>query len=167
MNTSAKMTAFSLLAASALGVAAFVGCTTSSSLSDDTDGGHRDSGLTDDGSTGGFQVGDICKTTYQQGAFGSTTCQQCLDTKCCTQLKGCFDLAGIDAGGTQATCEAYSDCTAGCQDEATPQKVQECQDLCDVATPQFVAPYDQIEACGRSSCATECEFDAPGDAGHD
>jgi hypothetical protein len=163
MNTSAKITAFSLLAASALGVAAFVGCSTTSSLSDDTDGGSRDSGSTtdDDASTGSFTVGSICKTNTQVGKFGSDSCQKCLENKCCTQLKGCFNLAGIDAGQQQATCESYSDCTAECQQEATPAAVKECQDLCDEATPTFVQPYDAIETCGRSSCASECDFESP------
>jgi hypothetical protein len=158
MNTSAKMTAFSLLAASALGVAAFVGCTTSSTLSDDTDGGTRDSGgpTGDGGTTGPFTVGSICKTNTQVRAFGTLRCQECIENQCCTQLRGCFNLPGIDAGQEQATCESYSDCTAECQQEATPQAAKDCQDLCDEATPSFVQPYDAITSCAETSCKAEC-----------
>ncbi len=165
MNTSAKMTVFSLLAASAVGVLVFVGCTVDSSLDTNTDGGgstFRD-GATDideDAGTGtGVHVlGSVCQTTTQKGAFsgGATDtlngCQKCLETSCCTALKGCYDLPGIDAGtGTATTCEDYADCVASCDDN-------ECIDLCDTATPDYVAPYDTITSCGMTRCAGECDF---------
>jgi len=161
MNTSAKMTAFSILAASALGVAAFVGCTTTSTLSDDTDGGTiiRPTPTNDGGNeAGAFTVGSICSTTFQRDPLGSDDCQRCLERNCCTELRGCYNLADdIDAGadgGTRATCEDYSTCVFECRD-----KPQSCIEDCDLAFPQFKTPYDTLEACGAQTtggCKTEC-----------
>jgi hypothetical protein len=87
MNSSAKKTAVSFLAAAALGAAVFA-CTTTSGTVDDTNGGtrDRDSGTNTDDKDSGTGSGGTCESR-QVGDFIDATCQACLDKSCCTELQ--------------------------------------------------------------------------------
>lgn len=170
MNSSAKLTAVTLLAAAALGAAVGTqGCTVTSGTDSDTDGGTSsssgssgnpsgDSGTqptTDSGTDSGTPT-NTCAGNKQSADNGfGPNCQPCLEQKCCTQLKGCFDIAKDDAG-TTLDCNDYVDCTDACQKKPAGE-IAACQDDCDsLAAAGVVKAYDDIVTCGQTSCATEC-----------
>lgn len=170
MNSSAKKTAFSLLASMALGAAAWMGCTVTSGTIDDVDGGTGNTnidsgtGTNEDGGTttpqDGGTVGTTCKTK-QESIFVSETCQACVENNCCEALKGCFDnLSGDPDAGTLG-CNEYNECIDACS--AKPDnEVQGCYDDCDtLAAPGIAAAYSGIETCAQTTCATECGASAP------
>ena len=169
MNTSAKMTIFSLISASAVGVLVFVGCTVGSSLDNNTDGGGSvfddggGPGRADTGTGTRHVVGSVCKTTYQTKPFPVSgdddpllSCQQCIEQKCCTTLRGCYDLTPKDAGagaGT-STCQDYADCVDGCNPE---QDAGGCiGDSCDRIAPEYSSPFDLIGSCAETNCRAAC-----------
>lgn len=165
MNSSAKFSAFSFLAAAALGAAAITGCTLSSGTVDDTDGGTwnndkdsgtpaTDGGATDSGTDGGDTL--TCESK-QEGEFISPECQSCLATSCCTELKTCFDIAGDDDEGL-VDCNEYASCVDACGAITDAEEAADCYETCDsIATDNgVVAAYDAILSCGTTSCATVC-----------
>jgi hypothetical protein len=172
MNSSAKLTAVTLLATAALGVAiATQGCTTTSGTDTDFDGGSQTSSSgtsgTSSGSSGTEGGANACPgNTKQTAPLIDATCQTCLSQKCCSQLTTCFDLPADTDGGTTNDCNSYSKCTADCLDDTD---VQGCYQLCDeLAAPGVVTAYDSIVSCGETSCKVECQFgDADPDAGGD
>lgn len=171
MNSSAKLTAVTLLATAALGVAiATQGCTTTSNTDNDFDGGTQSSssGSTSSGSSGssGGEGGtNACASNTKQTApLIDTTCQACLEKSCCSQLTTCFNIPKPDDSGTKNDCNEYSKCIADCLDDTD---VDGCYKLCDeVAADGVQAAYDNITSCAETSCRTECQFDS-GDAGTD
>lgn len=165
MNSSAKMTAVTLLAVAALGAAvATQGCTITSGTDSDTDGGATSSSGSSGQSSGGTADGGsapkacVGNKQAENNGFAPESCQTCLEQKCCTQLKTCFDIAA-DEAGTTLDCNAYVECTDECQKKPAAD-IADCQQACDDnAAAGVVKAYDAIPECGKASCAKECGFE--------
>lgn len=174
MNSSAKLTAISFLAASALGAIILTACTVTSGTVDDTDGGSqedKDSGTgttsdsgnttTDSGDTdAGTATCESKKRADLELISTSAACQTCLAAKCCTQIQTCFAIPEDTANG-KTECNAYSDCIRNCVEDPendTQEKLEACfTDICDGTAAEGVpAAYINIEQCGNTSCNTEC-----------
>lgn len=164
MNSSAKTTAISLLAAAALGAAVFTGCTVTSGTDDDVDGGtqnndKKDAGATDkDASTetdGGGTA--TCETKRTSEYIVSPTCQACLDAKCCSQQKTCFDIEA-PADKSKVNCNDYAACIDDCGATATTEEeLDACYGDCDLTGADGVqTAYEAIVSCGVTDCAAEC-----------
>jgi hypothetical protein len=159
MNSSAKMTAVSFLAAAALGAAVFTGCTVGSGTVDDTDGGtttpKTDSGTSDTGKPDTDGGGTATCESKQQGDFIDAKCQACLAGSCCTELKGCFDIAGdVDAG--KVDCNDYSTCIDDCGTKPDAER-EACYADCDTTAADGVqTAYDKITACADTNCKDAC-----------
>jgi hypothetical protein len=163
MNSSAKLTAV-LLAATALGVAVFSGCTVNSTSDSNTDGGAT-SGSSSGGTSGTARndAGDsgpvlACEGNKQVEGVVSTECQTCLEQNCCAQLKGCFNIEVPDSGD-KVDCETYSACLSQCAEEnPNDQKArQDCEQVCELSAAEGVSDaYDKIITCGEGSCQTVC-----------
>lgn len=171
MNSSAKTTAISLLAAAALGATIFMGCTVTSGTSDDVDGDtqhnnndNKDASKGDDANTstpqddGGNTA--TCETKRSSEYIVSPTCQACLDTKCCAEQTTCFaieapaDESKVDCNDYAACIDAYFD---ECSGKATQEETDQCFEVCDLTAADGVqAAYEAIESCGGTHCAEEC-----------
>ena len=162
MNSSAKTTVVSFLAAAALGALVFGGCTvtTGSGTVDDTDGGTNnnntndadsedtDSGVPDTGDNGG-----VCETK-QTNFFEPADCQTCLNTKCCSELTACFALPA-DEANAKAECNGFKTCLDDCTaQEDVDACNQECVEL--VAADGVANAYIAIADCAETNCAAEC-----------
>jgi hypothetical protein len=91
----------------------------------------------------------------QKEAIGTTECQTCLEQKCCTELKSCFNIVPDDSG-TKVDCDEYATCIANCQTTGGDGE-QDCIDACNLTAADGVeTAYGTIETCGASNCATEC-----------
>ena len=123
---------FFALTAVAAGSFAFAGCTVTSSNPPDTEGGVGNPPV-DGGSGDSLDVFDSavatkCEGNNQTGGdLFSAACQSKLNTLCCAELKGCFNLTvtANDAwllGGTD-NCDKYSACIDLCTKKAdgTPE----------------------------------------------
>lgn len=174
MNSSAKTT-LTFLASAALGAAIFMGCTVTSGTTNDTDGGtqnnrtnddDKDSGTTNTGNDSGGStdadaaVGSQCQSK-QTDFIVSVACQACLETSCCTELQGCYDLPA-DGNAGQVDCNGYTECIDALRDECnakpTPQEVEACFAPCDTtAAPGVQAAYKTLTTCLATSCATACQ----------
>ena len=164
MNSSAKMTTLSFLAAAALGAVVFTGCTVSSGTSNDTDGGtqnndEKDAGSTDETDAGETpDSGDVkaCETNDKQTApLISAECQSCLDTSCCSQLTACFSIPGDEQAGT-VDCNVYAKCIADCG-EKQGDELTKCYEECDLVAAEGVAQgYDGVVTCAATNCKTPC-----------
>ncbi|HVJ93531.1 MAG TPA: hypothetical protein VM580_27205 [Labilithrix sp.] len=167
MNSSAKISAFSFLAATALGALLFAGCTVTSGTVDDTDGGtsnnnnnKQDGGSSDDGGSDGGDIdaGPTCDNPNQQGYFISESCQACLEAKCCSQLTTCYGLPGDEANG-KLDCNQYDECISDCGGKSGDE-LQACYADCDsLAADGVQTAYEAIESCGETSCVSECGLD--------
>jgi hypothetical protein len=187
MNSSAKLTVVTLLAAAALGVAVISACTINSTTSNDTDGGLSSTSSTTSGGTtsssgsttssGGTtsssgsttsSSGDpaACVTKQDAGTiFDPPACQTCLQGHCCSELTTCFNIAG---DSTHFDCNDYSDCVASECDH--PDAGDNCGDSCNFATGGdggaagggngVVDAYQAILHCGAipTNCQTVCGF---------
>ena len=158
MTLSAKWTAVSFLALTAVaaGSFAFAGCTATSGNPTDTEGGTGnppvDSGTKAATCEGNKQTG---------GDLFSAQCQALLNANCCTELKGCFNLVvtANDAGtGGTDDCVKYSECIDVCSKKAdgTPEtdlaKVSACDDDCDKGTqPEVITAYEAIVKCASDT----------------
>jgi len=172
MNSSATLTAVTLLAAAALGVAIGTqGCTTTSSTDTDTDGGSQTSSSGTSGTSGSSGTSgtsgspesstDTCAgDPGRKDVLVSQDCQTCLDTSCCTQLTACFSIGTADTdAGTKQDCNTYVDCIDTCATDADPDGCYaDCDNLAETGVAQA---YTDIETCGRSSCAAACQFETP------
>jgi hypothetical protein len=165
MKSSAK-TLLTFTAAMALGAAATVSaCTVTSTTNPNFDGGpSSSSGGSSGGSSGSNDGGGTCSPLNQnEQAKFDTACQSCFESKCCTELKGCFNLtpAKDDAGTSLADCNTYTSCIDTCTvNNPTDQDARDqCYLLCDdptVTDPAVVTAYETMTSCGRTNCATEC-----------
>lgn len=160
MNSSAQLTAISFLAAAALGAAVFGGCTTTSGIVDDTDGGtpsdrtpvDNDSGSQPDASQ---DAGPKCESK-QDGILGSEKCQSCLAASCCTELQGCFSIAA-DADAGKVDCNEYATCINECGTKPEAER-DACYEDCDLTAADNVAnAYNAIVNCKDKNCTTACE----------
>ena len=164
MNSSAKTTAISLLAAAALGAAVFTGCTVTSGTVDDIDGGtqpnkEKDAGATDNdaGNTtpdGGGTA--TCETKRTSEYIVSAACQACLDANCCAEQKTCFDIVAPDE--SKVDCNDYAQCIDDCATKSeTQEQLDECYADCDLIRADGVqTAYEAIESCAVKDCKAEC-----------
>ena len=166
MKTSAKWTAVTFLAATALGAAAFAfsGCTVGSGTVND-DGSTGTPPTTPPGTPPGTPPsgdgGATCEGNTQdttKADFGAD-CQACLDENCCTELKNCFNqTAGtLDGGVAAADCNDYAKCILFCNNEDAGDPAT-CEQDCDTATTSAISTsYNDILTCGKDKgCATRC-----------
>ncbi|HVH42282.1 MAG TPA: hypothetical protein VM925_08050 [Labilithrix sp.] len=166
MNSSAKITAFSFLAAAALGAAVFTGCTVTSGTVDDTDGGTTNNG-TDAGTqseTGtGTDSGPTCEPPTQGTPFEpAADCQPCVAANCCAELVGCFSLPG----GDKLDCDGFKECVDSCDTDDCINGAGNEGSCVNLAAPGVAAAYQAISECGEQKCATQCPVGNP-DAGAD
>jgi hypothetical protein len=177
MTLSAKWTAFSFFALTAVGGAslAFAGCTVTSSPGGVGDGGSS-SGTSGTSGTSGDPIdsgadapANVCEGNKQTGRpIVSEACQNKLNAVCCTELKTCFDIvptAGDAGAGGTDDCNKFSDCIDACTRKAdgTPEtdqaKVDACQnqDCVSATQPNVVDAYDAITACATSKANDVCQ----------
>jgi hypothetical protein len=158
MNTSAKITTGTFLAAMALGAASLIACTVNSTSSTDTDGGTSSSGGSSSGGSsgstttdgGGGDGGDTCDTAKQTTKYPAA-CQTCTETKCCDKVGACFNQDPGDAG---LGCNEYAECVSTCE-EGTDDTCVETQ--CDtVVAPAVKTAFDILEKCQLDNCEAEC-----------
>ena len=166
MNSSAKTTTFSFLAAAALGAAVFMGCTVTSGTVDDTDGGTQDNDK-DGGSNSDTGTpdsgGETCSNTHQTNMFEPAACQSCMESKCCLELDNCFKIPSDEASG-KFGCNDFKLCLDDCvkpnEDgtEKTEDEINECYTECadTLAAEGVVTAWQSVTACAEQSCATEC-----------
>jgi hypothetical protein len=167
MTLSAKWTAVSFFAVTALaaGSVAFAGCTVTSGTPSDIEGGTGVTPGTDSGaetSTGDSSVAATCEGNKQtSGDFKSAACQAALNSECCTELKGCFNLVpDADGGGASDNCDTYVKCVDLAQAQPTQAEKEQAQKECDLGAPKQVQDaYDAIVACATNHPAsnTACQ----------
>jgi hypothetical protein len=176
MTLSAKWTAVSFFALTALGGAslAFAGCTVTSSPNTGDAGPGSSSGTSGSSGDPVDSGGDtstpvVCEGNKQVGRpIVSAACQAKLNAVCCTELKTCFDIvpAADDAGaGGTDDCNKFSDCIDACTRKAdgTPEtdqtKVDACQnqDCVAATTKPVVDAYDAITACATAKANDVCQ----------
>jgi hypothetical protein len=167
MTLSAKWTAVSFLtlATVAAGSIAFAGCTVTSGKTDDFEGGTGNPPV--DSSTPTPDAGDAavakCEGNKQTGSdIVSATCQQKLNTACCTELKTCFDIVLTkDMTGARGTdnCDAYRACLDQCEKtETDPAKLDLCDKDCVTLTQDSVVnAYNDIIQCATDKGQPECK----------
>jgi hypothetical protein len=172
MNSSAKLTAVTLLAAGALGVAAMQGCTVTSGTNSDTDGGSSSgtSGTSGNGTSSGSDSGTgdsgsaTCEGNKQEIPFEPASCQSCMNGACCDKMKTCFDIVKPD---TEFDCNklykcAFVECIqAGGGDAA----IARCQEDCASTPPpngnvsaEVLDAFNAIVACGAACSSHGCNF---------
>ena len=162
MKLNIKWTALSFVACGTMAAGAFA-CSVSSGTVNDTDGGTSStssgssSGSTTSSSgssSGGTDSGPAtCDNPRQKDKFSPAACQECLDGKCCTELKTCFNIVSPD-GGTTIDCNAYTDCVADCENKDGGTS---CIGLCkSAAEPGVVDGEQAIRTCAKTNCATAC-----------
>jgi hypothetical protein len=160
MNTSAKITTGTFLAAMALGAASLIACTVNSTSSTDTDGGTSSSGgssgttSSSGGSSGttsdAGEDGGTCDSTSQTTKYPAA-CQACTETNCCDKIGACF---GQDPGDAGVGCNDYAECVSTCE-EGTDDTCIETQ--CDaIVAPAVKTAFDILQQCQLSNCETEC-----------
>ena len=154
MNTSAKITTGTFLAAMALGMASLVACTVTSTSSTDTDGGTSSSGGSSGGSSGttsdaGDDGGETCDSTSQTTKYPAA-CQACTEAQCCDKIGACFNQQPDGGVG----CNDYAECVSTCE-EGTDDTCIETQ--CDaVVDPAVKTAFDILQKCQLDNCQTEC-----------
>ena len=156
MTLSAKWTAVSFFALTALaaGSFAFAGCTATTGNPTDTEGGVGnppvDSGTKVDSSTAAGK----CEGNKQgSGDFVNAECQAILNVSCCAELKGCFNLViDKDAGGATDDCDTYVKCVDLARTQPTQAEKEAAQKECDLSAPQSVQnAYDAIVKCATDA----------------
>ncbi len=164
MKFSVKFTTVSFLAAAALGAGAlaFGGCTVTSGTVDE-DGGPP---VTPTGGDSGSDAAPAatCEGNKQQGDLVSAACQACLNAKCCTELKGCFNanITANQQGGTQ-TCQEYATCISTCITKSTASDQALCYEDCQALAAQDIpSDYEAIITCAQQNgCETACNLQPP------
>ena len=165
MNSSAKMTTVSFLAAAALGAAVFMGCTVTSGTVDDTDGGTQNNNNNNDGGGGGNDSGsqpetgtEACQAPQPDTAkFEPAACQSCYESKCCLELTNCFSLPGDEANG-KLDCAGFKSCLDDCAGKPAGQEQDDCITECTdvLAADGVVDAWRSLQTCNDQQCATEC-----------
>jgi hypothetical protein len=167
MTMSAKWTAVSFFALTALaaGSVAFAGCTVTSGDPDDIEGGTGNNNPGTDAATSETSTGDsstaaVCEGNKQtSGDFVNATCQAKLNSVCCAELKGCFNLVvEADAGGATDDCNKYAACVDFARSQPTQQEQIDAQAECDLSAPKSVQDaYGAIEQCATDKANAECQ----------
>ncbi len=162
MNSSAKKSALSFLAAAALGAAAIMGCSvsTGSGTVDDTDGGthnndNKDKDAGSDKADTGTDTPQTCELPTQTSKVEPAACQTCLEQKCCLEMKNCYALPGDEAGG-KVDCDGLKQCLDDCAKD--PDTEKDCSKGCvdDLAAPGVKDAFASILTCQEQSCNAEC-----------
>lgn len=171
MTLSAKWTAVSFFALTALaaGSFAFAGCSVTSGNPTDSEGGTGNPPV-DGGGGGDSSKSDAATATCEGnkqtgGDLFSPACQAKLNAVCCTELKTCFDIVPAAAdGGTADDCNKYSTCLDACTKKAdgTPEtdaaKISACQDDCDtLSEPAVITAYEAIVKCATDKANADCQ----------
>jgi hypothetical protein len=177
MTLSTKRIAVSFVAlAVAAGTVAFAGCTATNGTGNDADGGSgppatvdastTDSAVPDSavpdsavvvadaGADADADAGGACVGNKQTGGdFVSAACQAALNTACCAELKGCFNLVVTPVdGGANDDCATYAACVDVARAQPTPAQQQAAQAECDLGAPQNVQnAYDAIVTCATNN----------------
>jgi hypothetical protein len=160
MMSSAKWTAVSIFALSALGVASltFGGCTATSGTVNDDGGTGSSSGTSGTPTDSGADAAAACPgNTKQKKIIISATCQAALDTQCCAELTACFGLAPVpDAdGGPADDCNTFADCIGLC---STQTDRAACENECNLGAPKAIQDaYDAITACATAKANSSCQ----------
>jgi hypothetical protein len=141
-----------------LGPFAIVAACSSSSSTNTSDGGLRDSGAPDTyTATDGSPVIDRDATeelppscTQDDGvSFGSDVCNKCMDSRCCPSVDACYK---------DQDCNDLSDCITAClSGEAGADAGPSCRTDCRTAHPNSTDKYDKVLTCQTDSCGTECQ----------
>lgn len=181
MNLSAHWTRFTFLGLTALSAGALaIACTVTTGNIDDFDGGTGSNTKTDSGSNGdsggatdtdsgsdGGTTPAACEGNTQTSTIGSEACQACLNTQCCSQLVGCFNLdpGSSGDGGKNASCEEYypyyEQCAADCETQNPDggTALDDCiKDTCRAAAgnPAIADAWDAVHNCAETNCASAC-----------
>jgi len=176
MTSSAGSTAFKSVAVSALVVGALAfGCTTASV--NDPNGGNRSDGGTNTnndaaGGDGSDSAAPLQCEHYQQAVpIGSAQCHACLETNCCREFNGFYDLpngSGLE-GGPGVSPKDYGDFVRECSRECGVKTggeynaqrkcvAEECES---VTSPAMVTAYQTMFACIQRHVESEerkCEI---------
>ncbi len=173
MKLHVKRSTASFLAAMAFGsgAAVYMGCTVTSGTIDDDNGGtgtRFDAG-TDAGDGGttttnpdAAPVGTVCQDLKQKEQLVGDACQACLETTCCAQLKGCYNVVPPD--NTTVDCDTYARCVGpsegGGNDCTVLDPAQDAGADCELcrtaAAPGVVEGFNAIFTCASTNCQTEC-----------
>ena len=178
MRLSVKWMTLPILAgaAGALTFAFASGCTVTSGTVDNTEGGTTSPPETppgtpppppagDDGGDAGATCEPNAENAQNRADIGAD-CQSCLDTSCCSQLKGCFNLApgDTDAGTAASDCNAYAHCIIFCDNDFAQDAggdagaVMECEAECAASTSDAItAAYNDLLTCRDTSCQAHCK----------
>lgn len=170
MKLSRKFTTVSFLAVAATfaGAFAFGGCTVTSGTVDN-DGGPPVTPSNGKDGGGDGSVAATCEGNKQKADLVSAECQACLNAQCCTELKGCYNMAvtAADGGGSE-DCNAFSECVSFCyQNGQDATCLEECATAAGEGVP---AAYQGVIDCAKAKgCGAVCYIqDAPPvDAGDD
>jgi hypothetical protein len=171
MSLSAKWTAVTLFALTALGAGSLAaGCTVTSGDPDNSEGGTGNNPPTEastpaDTSTGDGGGPNKCPgNTQQKIVLTSAACQAAMEAECCAEITACFGatIDTTDAAAPQADCNIFAECIADCtkKPDGTPetdqQAIAKCQaDLCDSSSPTNVqTAYDAMIKCQTDKQAT-------------
>lgn len=161
MTLSAKWTAVSFFAITALaaGSFAFAGCTVTSGNPNDIEGGTGITPPVDSGTTPvDSSVPATCSPNAQTGDFVSAKCQAKLNSVCCAELKGCFNLVVQADGGASDDCNTYSKCVDLAKTQATQADKEAAQAECDLGAPKEVQnAYGLIEDCATQKANDDCQ----------
>lgn len=179
MNARASWTTYFLVATLAVGAGGLaMGCTVTTGTVDDRNGGsgtdtRGDDDDDDDADAGADAATDsespvsTCEGNKQDVVLISAACQACLDTSCCGELKGCFNLdpGTDDQGQPNATCSEYGtyygECSASCDAKhpSDDAAYNQCiEDECRIASgnPAIANAWDAILTCAVDKCASTC-----------
>ncbi len=173
MKFHAKWSTLSFLAATAfgMGAAVYTGCTVTSGEIDDFDGGTGttiDSGTASDAGDAGTAadaapIGTVCSGLQQKAQLIDDACQLCLETTCCGQLKGCYN---VTPGDGTVNCDDYAACVDENSCELDPAKPSSDTDagalLCDgcrsAADPKVPPAFNEIFTCASQNCKAACKI---------
>lgn len=93
--------------------------------------------------TGGLGgTGGTGTPTSSQCKLDGTTCDNCLEKSCCTEVAACQ---------SNATCGSLVQCANQCNGDRT------CVQECVQQYPNGVPPLQTINTCLQSKCAAECQ----------
>ena len=113
-------------------------------------------GFGDGGSGGGGGTGTTSTTSTQTStATGPIDCADDGDCVACSACSGDGPCQGLKAAcDADPDCEAFADCTSGCQDIGPIACLDQCTQLHPVGASEYLAWID-CSACG--TCAVSCE----------
>jgi hypothetical protein len=171
MTLSAKWTVVSFFALTsvAAGSVAFAGCTVTSGNPVDSDSGTpvknpNPTPGTDSGTGDSAVATTTCEGNKQMsGDIVGPACQAKLNTACCPELKGCFDIVlAADPTGTRGTdnCDKYRTCLDTCETSGNTGDggLMACDSDCVALTQDSVVEaYNAILMCAMTNASDVCK----------